>query len=116
MTDAVPDPATGRWLVKRDGATVSLTPDEYDAWKRARTAENGLPANYLAPDGYRYGVMFTDGSVAEYWNGRTQRERAEEYAAKVVADQTAWSGGRHDHITLARQRPGEPWTRVIPPH
>ena len=31
--------------------------------------ENGLPANYLAPDGYRYGVMFNDGSVSERWNG-----------------------------------------------
>lgn len=35
--------------------------------------------NTYAPDGYRYGAMFTDGSVAHWWNGRTQRARVEEF-------------------------------------
>ena len=77
-------------------------------------AETDRTPNYLAPDGYRYGVMFNDGSVAERWTGRTQRERAEDYARRVVAAQMDWCG-RHDHITLARHLPGEPWERVIPP-
>ena len=68
-------------------------------------------ANYLAPDGYRYGVMFQDGSVADRWNGRTQRERCAAYAREVVADQEA-RVGRHDHITVARRRPHETWERV----
>lgn len=73
--------------------------------------------NQLAPDGYRYGVMFNDGSVAERWNGRTQRERAQEYAAAVVARQIAYIAERqldwqHDNITLARRLPNGRWERV----
>ena len=72
--------------------------------------ENGLPANYLAPDGYRYGVMFNDGSVAARWNGKTQRRRAAEYAKNCAAD------FHPDNITLARWKPGDEWyTRVLPP-
>ena len=73
------------------------------------TAENGLPANYLAPDGYRYGVMFNDGSVSERWNGKTQREQAEHEARQC--NQLF----PRDNITLARRRPGQPWTRDTPP-
>jgi len=36
------------------------------------------------PDGYRYGVRFSDGSVRAIWNGKTQRERAEEEAARLA--------------------------------
>lgn len=68
-------------------------------------------SNELAPDGYRYGVMFGDGSVAERWNGRTQRDRAAAYAEGVVAEHLEqW--GRADRVTLARRRPGQPWERV----
>lgn len=72
--------------------------------------EKGLQANYLAPDGYRYGVMFSDGSVADYWNGVTQRDRASEYLERTTR---MYAG---DRITLARwQPPRGPWTRVLPP-
>lgn len=66
------------------------------------------PANYLAPDGYRYGVMYDDGSVSEVFNGRTQRERAEERAARDAERFTP------DNITLARRLPGQPWERHPP--
>ena len=69
-------------------------------------AVSTLPNNYLAPDGYRYGVMFNDGSVSEIWNGRTQRERATEEVARLAAEHS------RDHITLARMRPGEAWART----
>lgn len=69
--------------------------------------------NYWAPDGYRYGVMFDDGSIADLWNGRTQRERAEQYLADTVTFLTD-SLGRppRDRITLARMKLGEPWERL----
>lgn len=63
-------------------------------------------ANYVAPDGYRYGVMFNDGSVTERWNGHTQRQRAELHA---------WLWAllyKPDNITLARRLPDGPWERV----
>jgi hypothetical protein len=73
------------------------------------TAEKDAPRNYLAPDGYRYGVMFSDGSVSERWNGRTQREQAQRDADDAAREYAP------DRITLARRKPGEPWERVIPP-
>lgn len=75
-------------------------------------AVNGVPAeplpapNYYAPDGWRYGVMFGDGSVASYWNGRTQREHASEFAEDTARTYAP------DRITLARRRPPGPWERV----
>lgn len=84
----------------------------------SRLIEKDVPANYYAPDGYRYGVMFSDGSVAAYWNGRTQRERAEEYRDTVLADQRERLAGterKPDNVTLARRALGQSWTRVIPP-
>jgi hypothetical protein len=62
--------------------------------------------NRYAPDGYRYGVMFDDGSVAHRWNGATQRERAESYLAQMLE---LFPG---DNITLARARPDGTWKRV----
>lgn len=69
----------------------------------------GDVTNYLAPDGYRYGVMFNDGSVLDRWNGRTQRERASEAAERWAREFAP------DNITVARRRHGEPWTRVNAP-
>lgn len=69
-------------------------------------------ANQLAPDGWRYGVRFNDGSVLECWNGRTQRQRAEEFMRAVVAEQLA-SVGRHDTLTLVRRRAGQGWQSAI---
>ena len=63
-------------------------------------------SNYLAPDGYRYGVMFNDGSVMEIWNGTTQREKARECANALVKKY------RGDDITAARRLPGQPWERI----
>jgi hypothetical protein len=74
-----------------------------------QNVEKDVPANYYAPDGYRYGVMFSDGSVAERWSGRTQREQAQHKANQSAAIFP------HSNITLARRLPGEPWTRVLPP-
>jgi hypothetical protein len=73
--------------------------------------------NYWAPDGYRYGVMFDDGSVADLWNGESQRERAEQYL-ESTAGWLATTLGRPstDRITLARMALGEPWERVEPAH
>jgi len=54
------------------------------------------------PDGYRYGVRFSDGSIRCIWNGRTQAERATEEAARLgveyptevfVVVRQHWSGG-----------------------
>lgn len=77
-------------------------------------------SNYFAEDGYRYGVMFNDGSVAEYWNGKTQRYHAEAYLAKVLEEHRLWREHHPspdpnympDHITLARARLGQPWERI----
>ena len=40
-------------------------------------------ANLYAPDGYRYGVRYHDGSIATLFTGSTQRRRAEEKAQDV---------------------------------
>ena len=71
--------------------------------------EKATPANYYAPDGYRYGVMFNDGSVGEWFNGRTQREQAEREAAQCN------QMFPRDNITVARRRPGGPWERHFQP-
>lgn len=69
--------------------------------------------NYWAPDGYRYGVMFEDGSIADLWNGTTQRERAEQYAVDTLEFlTTALRRPPRDRITLARMKLGEPWERI----
>jgi hypothetical protein len=69
-------------------------------------------ANYLAPDGYRYGVQWRDGSVANRWNGRTQADRARQYLADVIAQQLA-DVGRHDVLVLVRRRSdADPWEPV----
>lgn len=79
----------------------------YDVGMNEQLTETDHPANYLAPDGYRYGVMYNDGSVGEWFNGRTQRERA---AALAAADAVEFAP---DNITLARKRPGGRWERVV---
>lgn len=58
----------------------------------------------FGPDGYRYGVRFdSDGSVASYWNGATQKRRAGEYLAKLAGKY------RRDRFTLVRRRRGDAW-------
>lgn len=59
--------------------------------------------NYAAPDGFRYGVMFNDGSVMTVWNGRTQRQRAEEAARECA---TRW---KRDRIVAVRKVVAGPW-------
>ena len=59
-----------------------------------------------APDGYQYGVRFMDGSVAARWNGRTQRQRAEEYLAYLREEYSP------DRFSLVRRRPDGPWEAV----
>lgn len=80
-------------------------------------AESEVAPNYCAPDGYRYGVMFHDGSVADWWNGRTQRERAEEHARRWLEQARESAKGRAfiDTYTVVRHRPGQPWTSVTAP-
>ena len=54
-----------------------------------------------------WGVMFSDGSVCSRWNGRTQQQRATEYAQRCAADWT------RDNITLAyRKNHDSSWVRV----
>lgn len=65
--------------------------------------------NQYAPDGYQYGVMFNDGAVMKRWTGRTQRQRAEEYARETREKYAP------DNITLARRLPGGSWERVTTP-
>lgn len=65
-----------------------------------------MMSNMLAPDGYRYGVMYDDGSVSTRWNGRTQRERAQAEVDRLGARY------KRDNITLARWAPGQSWERV----
>lgn len=79
--------------------------------------EADYAANHVAPDGYRYGVMFNDGSVVDYWNGRTQRQQAEEHAAKWSAEAREWANGQWliDPHRVVRRMPGGPWEVVIPP-
>lgn len=65
-------------------------------------------------EGWHYGVMYHDGSVSDRWNGRTQRQRAEE----SIRESYAWCNARRpdgdyiDRFTLVRQRPGQPWQLV----
>ena len=80
----------------------------------APNADKAVPANFYASDGYRYGVMFGDGSVGEWYNGESQRQRAEEEARAIVDEQLA-KYGRHDHISVARRLPGGPWERLKSP-
>lgn len=65
-------------------------------------------------DGYQYGVRFHDGSVKSTWNGRTQRQRAEEFITESYA--WVWSvrpaGNFIDRFVLVRRRPEEPWEVV----
>lgn len=56
-----------------------------------------------ALDGYQYGAMFEDGSVARRWNGRTQRRKVEEYIHEQCP-----------HCLLVRRRPGGEWEEVWP--
>lgn len=56
------------------------------------------------PDGYLYGVRFGDGSVLHSWNGRTQRDRAEEKAAKLREHFT-----RDTFEVVRRRAPGDEW-------
>lgn len=54
-----------------------------------------------------YGVQFGDGSVAHRWNGRTERQRAEEYLAYLRELYAP------DRFTLVyRAAPGSPWVPV----
>ncbi len=77
------------------------------------------PNNY-APDGYQYGVMFSDGSVRHCWNGPTQRERAQDCAAGILLEQITYLESRGitnrqpDNITLCRRLPEGEWERVEP--
>lgn len=71
----------------------------------------------LAPDGYRYGVMFNDGSVMHIWNGATQRQHAEDAAAEMLLQQITYlaersSDRKPDNITVARLGPNGEWERV----
>jgi hypothetical protein len=85
-----------------------------EVWAERPMFALGGGAMITAPDGYQYGVRFTDGSVAARWSGRTQCQRAEEYLERVLALQRAWiaeSGydREPDRLVLVRRRPGEPW-------
>jgi hypothetical protein len=62
--------------------------------------------NTTAPDGYQYGVMFSDGSVAMRWTGSTQRARAQEYADKAAEAYPDYE------IGLVRRKPGKNWELV----
>ena len=76
-----------------------------------------IKPNTLAPDGYRYGVMFNDGSVSHRWNGANQRERAQEAAATILLEQITYLRGtdrQPDNITLCRRLPDGEWERVDP--
>lgn len=66
-------------------------------------------SNLFAPDGYRYGVMDSDGFVSDCWNGQMQRELAQEYADECMAQ---WPG---ENITLCRRLPYRvnEWERVV---
>jgi hypothetical protein len=63
-------------------------------------------------EGYQYGVRFSDGGVASHWNGSTQRQRAEEYLARIFeryADNPRFDPSRY---AVVRHRQGEPWSPV----
>jgi uncharacterized protein YodC (DUF2158 family) len=70
------------------------------------------PSNYYAPDGFRYGMRFRDGSVAEWWNGRTQRARAFEAANRYTAEALDSPFAKHyrsGEYLVVRRSPGGPW-------
>ena len=67
--------------------------------------------NYYAPDGYRYGVMFNDGSVTDQWNGSTQRERAAAYVLRILGRQVL-SNRRLDYISVCRRKKDGEWERM----
>lgn len=73
-------------------------------------------SNYLAPDGFRYGIRFRDGSVASWWNGRTQRRRVfdaiEEWRARALAGPFARNYLPNDHLVVRRRSPDDPWEVV----
>lgn len=69
-----------------------------------------MKPNYVAPDGYRYGVQFTDGSVRHVWNGRTQRQHAESEADRLARLYTP------DCIVAVRRVPGQDWEVYVRTH
>ena len=77
-------------------------------------------SNYYASDGYRYGVMFSDGSVRHAWTGESQRERAIDCAAEILLEQITYLQGRGindrepDNITPCRMAKGGEWVRFTP--
>lgn len=71
------------------------------------TEEDEEPSGYYMSDGYRYGVMFSDGSVGDHWNGFTQRAQAARIATNYAALYS------RDNITLARRKKNGEWERVV---
>lgn len=59
-------------------------------------------------EGWHYGVMFRDGSVACSWNGSTQRQRAQEYLDRLIGEDARYS---HE-LCLVRHQAGQPWEAV----
>lgn len=66
-------------------------------------------------DGYQYGVRFSDGGVAAYWNGHTQREQAERYMAAILEEYGDHPRFDRSRYALVRHRRGEPWEVVESP-
>lgn len=61
----------------------------------------------FAEDGYRYGVMDSDGFVVDNWNGIHQRLHAQAFADECMAQ---WPG---ENITLCRRLPySKEWERI----
>lgn len=77
-------------------------------WTGDQDERRSLRNQYDA-EGYRYGVQFSDGGVADYWNGRTQRQRAAAYLAELF---TRYQRSRPDDYALVRRRPGGRWEKV----
>jgi len=74
------------------------------------------PANFYAPDGYRYGVRFRDGSVADWWNGRTQLQRAREardrWVRRALTGQFARLYRSGDHLVVRQAQGSAVWEVV----
>ena len=64
------------------------------------------PNHYHA--GFRYGVMFNDGSVRNVWSGASQRERALAAYQKISADYP------NDNIRFVRKAVGSTEWEEIP--